>query len=180
MSINIIEAVQTKLNYLPLHKIDPNTQLTIDEKTGATLLQQAAVTSVLMGMYQKCNAENGSINWGTISTNLLQQIFDDKTSDVVMAVANYSHVGTDKAIFEMEKIVVAVNEIIKAEIAEPKSEKEKQFIIDQRNNILVYLPPDLKMGELLNDSTIDDRTNKMEGPMSGLMHVIEKVFSSSK
>jgi len=27
---------------------------------------------------------------------------------------------------------------------------------------------------------MDDRTNKMEGPMSGMMHGIEKIFSSNK
>jgi hypothetical protein len=31
----------------------------------------------------------------------------------------------------------------------------------------------------LQDETIDDRTNKMEGPISNLMHNIEKGFSSA-
>jgi len=37
----------------------------------------------------------------------------------------------------------------------------------------------LQIGKLLNDSTLDDRTNKMEGPISGLMHAIEKKFSDA-
>ena len=54
------------------------------------------------------------------------------------------------------------------------------FFTNQRTQILTRLPAALNMGELLQDSTIDDQTNKMEGPMSGLMHGIEKIFSSLK
>ncbi|MBC7587975.1 MAG: hypothetical protein H7178_06395 [Chitinophagaceae bacterium] len=180
MSFNLIEALQQKLGYQPLHKIDPNTQVALDAESGASLLQQAAITTVLMGMYRKYHEAKSSFDWGTNSTSLLQEIFDVKTDKVVMAVANYSHVGTDKAKIEMENVAIASNEIIHQEVKEPDWEKQKTFILDQRNNILVYLPPDVELGKLLDDETIDDRTHKMEGPVSGLMHVIEKVFSSSK
>ena len=53
----------------------------------------------------------------------------------------------------------------------------KNFFNDQRNNILLYLPAELKMGELLHDNTLDDNTNKMEGPISSLMQSIGSVFS---
>jgi len=33
------------------------------------------------------------------------------------------------------------------------------------------------MGDILNDDTLDDRTNKMEGPISNFMHSIENKFS---
>ena len=39
------------------------------------------------------------------------------------------------------------------------------FFTAQRTQILTHLPAALNMGELLNDSTLDDNTNKMEGPM---------------
>jgi hypothetical protein len=39
------------------------------------------------------------------------------------------------------------------------------------------LPPALQMGDLLNDNTMDDRTNKMEGPISSMMHSIENKLS---
>jgi hypothetical protein len=48
---------------------------------------------------------------------------------------------------------------------------------DQRHHILVYLPASLQLGELLNDSGMDDQTNKMEGPISNLVHNIENKFS---
>ena len=54
----------------------------------------------------------------------------------------------------------------------------KTFFSGQVNNILPYLEPDLHMGDLLNDTTLDDNTNKMEGPMSSLMHSIGSIFST--
>ena len=59
----------------------------------------------------------------------------------------------------------------------PSAEKIRNYMSSQRHHILVYLPPALKMGDLLNDNTMDDRTNKMEGPISNLMHGIENKFS---
>ena len=40
----------------------------------------------------------------------------------------------------------------------------------------IYLLP-CKWADLLNDDSLDDRTNKMEGPISNLMHTIENKFS---
>ena len=54
----------------------------------------------------------------------------------------------------------------------------KLFFSNQRNNILLYLPATLNMGSLLNDDTLDDNTNKMEGPISSLMHSIGNAFST--
>lgn len=54
------------------------------------------------------------------------------------------------------------------------------FFAEQRSNILKHLPVELHAGELLSDPAMDDKTNKMEGPMSGMMHTVEKIFSSSK
>jgi hypothetical protein len=54
----------------------------------------------------------------------------------------------------------------------------KLFFSDQRNNILLYLPAELRMGELLHDNTLDDNTNKMEGPISSLMQSIGTAFSN--
>jgi hypothetical protein len=54
----------------------------------------------------------------------------------------------------------------------------KLFFSNQRNNILLYLPAELKMGELLHNDTLDDNTNKMEGPVSSLMQSIGSAFSN--
>jgi hypothetical protein len=36
------------------------------------------------------------------------------------------------------------------------------------------------MGDIVGDESLDDKTNKMEGPVSSLMHKIETSFSGSK
>ena len=179
MSINIVEEVQAKMGYQPIIKIDPNTQDTKESETEENLLQQSATASILSGLYKKYDVPDIALNWGTISTNLLVEIFGDAKDEVITSVANYSKVGTSKAADEMEKVATAINEIIKEQVADSTQENIKAFIHNQRHNILVHLPADLKMGEHLKDNTIDDRTNKMEGPVSGLMHAIEKVFSSN-
>jgi hypothetical protein len=42
----------------------------------------------------------------------------------------------------------------------------------------MYLPAALQIGVLLNDDTLDDATNKMEGPISSLMQKIGAAFSN--
>jgi hypothetical protein len=54
------------------------------------------------------------------------------------------------------------------------------FMSGQRDNILVFLPGPLQLGEMLHDDTLDDNTNKMEGPVSSLMHKIENIFSEGE
>jgi hypothetical protein len=41
----------------------------------------------------------------------------------------------------------------------------------------VHLPAAMQLGYLLNDNAMDDRTNKMEGPVSSFMHTIENKLS---
>ena len=48
-----------------------------------------------------------------------------------------------------------------------------------RHIILSHLPGAIEIGSILNDNTLDDRTNKMNGPVSGIMHSIEKTFAST-
>ena len=64
-------------------------------------------------------------------------------------------------------------QVVKNILGADASIKEvKTYFSGQKNNILLYLPAVLNIGELLNDSTLDDKTNKMEGPLSSLMQNI--------
>ena len=63
----------------------------------------------------------------------------------------------------------------------PKEATEKdvmKFFSDQVTTFLPYLPANLHMGDALNDTTLDDNTHKMEGPISSLMHSIGNAFST--
>jgi hypothetical protein len=69
--------------------------------------------------------------------------------------------------------------VVKANLPADAGIKEvKDFFSNQRNDILLYLPAGLKMGELLHDNTLDDDTNKMEGPISSLIKSIGSAFSN--
>jgi hypothetical protein len=182
MAINILEKMQQTWGCLPLQKIDPNTQQPIDNADAATHaqpLEQAAIVVVLAGLY-KTLKENPTLNWGNDSTNFTTYIFGNDTSLIIDEVAKYATVGTEKAKTYIEKAATIAHDIIDAEIKDPTYEHLHDFILSQRNNILPYLPPTLQSGALLNDNTLDDNTNKMQGPISGLMHFFEKVFSDNK
>jgi hypothetical protein len=56
----------------------------------------------------------------------------------------------------------------------------QQLVESQRNLFLPYLSDALQVGLLLGDGPIDDRTNKMEGPISSLMHSIESGFNGNE
>ena len=60
------------------------------------------------------------------------------------------------------------------------AKKIKTFMGNHRHNILVYLPAALQAGYLLDDNAIDDRTNKMEGPVSSFMHSIENKLAGGR
>jgi hypothetical protein len=182
MSTNIIEAVQKQMGYKPLHKVSPNTQEPVkpNDETMATDFEQAVVVSVLAGLYNKSKKDDDTAIWGIASTNMLQEIFGEDREEVVMAVANYAHVGTQKAETEMHRAGVVAMQVIDKETSHGDAAKAEAYLTDQRQNILSYLPSTLHMGDLLHDPTMDDRTNKMEGPVSSFMHKIEGIFSSNK
>jgi malate/lactate dehydrogenase len=78
----------------------------------------------------------------------------------------------------MEVIANETVKVVKNILGADASIKEvKTYFSGQKNNILLYLPAVLNIGELLNDSTLDDKTNKMEGPLSSLMQNIGSAFS---
>src|SRR5205085_3526735 len=117
---------------------------------------------------------------GELHDKLLKTIFGKNTQAVIDKVAAHTGNTTDYTADRMEIIAwEALHEIRNAITNESKGTKVKTFLADQRHNILVYLPASLHIGEVLRDDTIDDRTHKMEGPMSNHMHWLEKFFPST-
>lgn len=185
MAINIVEAVQKQMGYEALQKIDPNTQepLTTEVFTSpASSLAQAAIPAVLAAIYEKSKAEEDAREIMRVrnSTDYLPILYGDNASSAVQAVATYSKVTTAEARQAMQQIAVTALQVLHTEVKDPSPTAVNSFMKTQRGNILQYLPASLQMGKLLDDETIDDRTNKMEGPVSGLMHTIEKIFSDTK
>ncbi|MEO6916786.1 MAG: hypothetical protein ABI151_15095 [Chitinophagaceae bacterium] len=184
MAINLLESLQSNLGYAPITKIDPNTQkIKSDElPTAGRNLAQAAIPAVLLALYKYGNTEQGSneILRGNTSTDWLTEFLAERKEDAIGRVSSYSGESKEVTDEAMKKIAAESVRLIRQEIPENSTfETVKTFVNEQRNNILPFLPAELQIGDLVNDTTIDDRTNKMEGPMSNGMHFFEKLFSGS-
>jgi hypothetical protein len=181
MSSHIVETIQKKLGYPELKKIDPNTQeVKHESSTGGRNFGQAAIPAVLLALYKYGTTEHGAdeLLRGIKSTQWIEVLFGDKTTEAIQKVAAYSGVSTVETEKRMEDIATeAVREIREHTPNNASFKDAKSYILEQRTNILMYLPAELQMGYLLKDPTLDDRTNKMDGPMSGHMHFLEKLFA---
>ena len=185
MSTNLLETVQTQMGYPALQKIDPNTQMvTADNSTpDEHLFSQAAIPGILTALYKYSRTDEGAENilQGTISTDWLDILFGDNKKSVIQKIAFYSNFPGEITEIKLNTIAVnAVNNIKKKVPAEATIHDVKKFLADQSPDILLYLPASLQMGEILNDNTLDDRTNKMEGPLSSLMRGIGGKFSDDE
>ena len=181
MAINLVEVIQQNLGLPELQKIDPNTQEVKkpENVSPENYIGQAAIPVVLLGLYKFTGDKNGNaaIVNGTLSSDLLGNIFDKKKDEVIEKVAEYIGTTNDYAADKMEQIAGEAIQVINENIpGETSDGSVRRFLINQRNNILVYLPAELQVGNVFDDDTIDDRTNKMEGPISNHMHWLETFF----
>jgi hypothetical protein len=184
MAENLVQEIQKNLGFPELQKIDPNTQEVKKPEAMSfqDYLPQAAIPVVLLGLYKFSRTEEGNIALlkGELQNKLLKTIFGNKTENVINKVASNTGNTTDYAANKMETIAWEALSIIRKDLSvNPTDANVKNYLADQRHNILVHLPPSLQIGEVLNDDTIDDRSHKMEGPISSSMHWIEKLFPST-
>ncbi|MBC7689628.1 MAG: hypothetical protein H7211_15775 [Aquabacterium sp.] len=182
MSVNLLDTIQTSLQYPPLQKIDPNTQEVVvnDSTPNEHRFSQASIPVVLTGLYKYSTIDEGAekLLSGDFSTDWVSQIFGDTKNDVVEKVAAYSFQTKEDTVTKMNDIAQTAIRLIHDNLSPDATKMDvKNFMSGQRNNILLYLPEALHMGESLNDTTLDDNTNKMEGPISSLMHKIGSAFS---
>ncbi|MEO6001295.1 MAG: hypothetical protein ABIN89_30870 [Chitinophagaceae bacterium] len=184
MTTTLAESIQKNLGYPELRKIDPNTQLVTQKniETVPNQLGQAAIPTVLLGLYKYGNTEKGSedILRGNISTSWLDLFFADSKEEAISKVAAYAGKPQEEVALKMEEIASESVKIIRENTPEKASFSDvKTYVANQRNSILVFLPAELQISTLVNDNTLDDRTNKMEGPISNAVHFVEKLFSGS-
>ena len=181
-SIDLIEEVRKDMGYGSLPKIDPNTQTPESANIQSPDLGSAVIPAVLVGFYKHTrNDEHAAQLMAEKDTNFnLETLFGSEMDNTIQSVANYAGVPVNEAEGVMKNAVAATKEILRREIKNPDGKAVSSFFSEQRSNILKHLPVELKMGEIMKDPSMDDRTNKMEGPMSGMMHTIEKIFSSTK
>lgn len=177
---NLVDIIQKNLQYPPLKKVDPNTQDIKHrfEETEVEKIGQAAIPAVLTGLYMLSRNDEGCLKiMNTVdSVNSLTVLFHDDEDEVIQRVANYTGLSTNQAKSHLESIADESLRIVN-EIAVSSCQKLKHYMNDQRHNILVCLPASLNMGDFLKDEHLDDKTNKMEGPVSNFMHRIENLLS---
>ncbi len=183
MSINLLEAVQQNLGYPALQKIDTITDQVLenDKTPDEDKFSQAAIPSVLTALYRFVQSDQGAtdILQKDVTTNWVATIFDDNRKEAIQTIATYAEQSKEDPIAKMNEIANEAVRIMKETLSADAGVKEvKVFFADQKSNILLYLPPALHMGELLHDNTLDDNTNKMEGPISSLINSIGSIFST--
>jgi hypothetical protein len=187
MATNIIELLQQTLNSKPLQKVSPNTQevdKSAADTTNASKLLQAVIAAVLTGIYKITRTHEGAENivGGNISTGWGDLLFADNKESLISRIAKYSVSSPAAVSGEIEMAGNEAAALIKTNAGGNKAATADDVISymkGQRNNILHYLPAALQLGALLDDDTLDDHTHKMDGPISGLMHSIEKAFSGT-
>ena len=183
MANNIIESIQANLGLAPLTKVDPNIQEAKDKQTnsGPEKLNQAAIPTVVAGIYRLTRTDEGCavIQGSSNADSWLDAIFEGNKAEVVEKVAHYANVPRDQASPVMESAAAEAISIIRNDKSATGTDAKslREYMSQQRHNVLVYLPAAMQIGDLLNDNSMDDRTNKMEGPISNLMHKIENSLS---
>lgn len=182
MSVNLLQQVQQFLGYPELKKIDPNTgSVDSNSEVSINYFSQAAIPAVLTALYKYVQSDDGAeeVLRGDPSTDWAGKIFHENKQEAVAKIKSFSDSGAEHATPKMNEIAATAVRIVKNNLPESVTIKEvKSFFLNQRNNILPYLPPELKLGDLLNDDTVDDNVNKMEGPISSLMNSIGSAFSN--
>lgn len=181
--MNLLEKVQQNLGYPALQKIDLSTDKIIDDSAtpDEDKFSQAAIPAVLTALYKYVLTDEGATEVlnGDNETKWIAKIFDEHKKDALEIISAYAKQSNENPLDKMRTIANEAIKITKESIGENGTIMDvKLFFKEQKNDILLYLLPTLKMGELLNDGTLDDNTNKMEGPISSLMHSLGNVFTN--
>ena len=177
---NLVDLIQKNLQYPPLQKVDPNTQ-DIKHKADETEINkvgQAAIPAVLTGLFMLSRNDEGCLKIlnAAESGDTLAVLFGDSEGQLIEKIMHYSGLSANQAESHLENIADESVRLVN-ELSGGSCQKLKHYMNDQRHNILVCLPASLNMGDFLKDEHLDDKTNKMEGPVSNFMHKIENMLS---
>jgi len=181
--MNIIETVQKNLGFNALEKVDPNTQQTAGQESslGNSALAQAGIPAILLGIFNSLE-QNPDMNLlDTEQTgSLMERIFGKSTDIVVSRINDYSKFPDKHNDQQLEHIASEAMRVVKAGIGEGSNESStRKFVAMNKPDTLLYLPPSLDLGTVLKNDNLDDRTGKMEGPVSSFMRKVEKTFNTT-
>ncbi len=176
MAIDLLKVTTEKLGYQPLK---PVSSVNREVNENANNVAQAIIPSVLAGFLNLSGSDEGlsaivnydGDDWPTI-------LFNDRKTSAMENISKYSGLNNGQILPEINKTSRTVVEIIMNEVkgSSDINTSIKNFLKDQRTVILDHLPVSLEMGTLLEDEQMDDHTNKMQGPISTLLHKISESF----
>jgi len=182
MSVNIIELLSHHQGISSLPKIDPNTQdVEETQKHDSNRLLQAAIPAILAGFYQFSRNDDDAqiIAQQKEDSDWIGLLYGKEKQVLIEKIAEYASVPAQVAETKMEAIALDALRLLRINASPATGAGIKSLLTNERHNILNHLPGAIGIGNILNDSTLDDRTNKMEGPVSSFMHAIEKQFAST-
>lgn len=183
MPTNLLKTVQQNLGYPVLQKMDPNLQgasaddnIPIEDR-----FSQSAIPAVLISLCKYTQSDSGATEILEIKKNSdwVSKIWGHNKDKAMESIANYSQLAYEFLTYELNEIANEAIKVSKQNLtSSTKVEELKTFLDNQRSDILLYLPAALNFGELLHSDTLDDSTNKMEGPISSLIQTIGSVFDN--
>jgi len=183
MAVILVEKLKEKLGWDSIHKIDPTkpNEFETVKPDDTNKFKQAAMMAVLSGLYRFGRTHEGARDiLSNAHTNWLPKLFGEKTDEVVLQIANRTHHATDKTKELMDKVANNAVECIREDVGNAATEDTlKSYLAGQRQQMLAYLPAELNMGQILKDGTMDDPTNKMDGPVSTFSHLFGALFSTN-
>jgi hypothetical protein len=182
MATDLIQQVQQNLDYPPLHKIDPNTERikTDDRESRPDRFSQATIPATLTALCMYGDSDQGAeaVLHADLSNNWSKVLFADVKEDVVRRIASYSGYSLAEVTDSINQVADESIRLIRERVTENGTKTDVQDLLRGiRNEVLTFLPADLRVGVLLNDPALDDKTHKMEGPVSNLMHKISTIFT---
>jgi hypothetical protein len=180
--MNIIETVQSNLGFEALKKIDPNTQETTGDETamGNSAIAQAGIPAILLGIYNLLEENPDITKLDVEQGNLLDKIYGKSAETLVKRIDEYSKFRDKHSAQQLEHIACECVRVIKLHLGErPNETTVRNFVAKNKPDTLLYLPPSLDLGSILKNNNLDDRTGKMEGPVSSFMRTVEKAFNTT-
>ncbi len=178
MSKSIISEVQERLGGF-IHKIDANDpaqdKTTHPESTNH--LEQAAVSALLVALYEYMHQEEGKPLASLSIQEGLGEIFHAHLPEVVQAIAQYAKVEASYVSYYL----IHAYEVILAtihEIAGTRREDILKLFKEQKESILSTLPSSLGLGNLLEHSALEDRTHKMDGILSSFTKMLGQMLNA--
>lgn len=182
--MSLLTTIQEKCGYPALQKIDPNTQ---EKKIDSTVpaedrFSQAAIPAIIIGLYKFSQTDKGADMLLTThhADNWISEIFGADTTLLVEKISTYAGYQTTNTLTALNKIALTIIETIKDQLTIDTSLPIVEILSSLRAEALHYLPASLQIGVMVQENTTDDRTNKMEGPVSGLVQSIGNIFSTSE